>query len=222
MTDTAARSAPATGEPHQSRATFHAMVDGTAEDWHAIATAAIESFVGLPERLLAHLRLLDGDHGGFAVDRLTHSLQTATRAERAGRDDEYVFCALLHDIGDTLGPVNHADIAAAIVAPFVSEEHHWMVQQHAVFQGYYYFHHLGMDRDQRDRFTGHPCYDLTAEFCHEYDQPAFDPAYATHPLEHFEPLLRAQVARPKRSLYMKPRDDQASGTAAEGVSSAAE
>jgi hypothetical protein len=38
------------------------------------------------------------------VDRLTHSLQTASRAWRDGRDEEYVVCALLHDIGDTLAP----------------------------------------------------------------------------------------------------------------------
>jgi predicted HD phosphohydrolase len=182
-------------------AKFHAMVDGTQDDWNIIAEHAINSFVGLPERLLAHLRLLDGDFGGFAVDRLTHSLQTATRAERAGRDDEYVFCALVHDIGDTLGPANHSDIAAAIIKPFVTEQNRWMVEQHAVFQGYYYFQYLGLDPNQRERFADHPWYDYTVEFCHEYDQPAFDPAYATEPLEHFEPLVRSVLASPKRSLY---------------------
>ena len=70
-------------------------------------------------------------------------------------------CALLHDIGDTLGSYNHADIAAAIVKPFVAEANHWMVEQHAIFQGYYFFHHLGLDRDLRDQFAGHPYYDLT-------------------------------------------------------------
>ena len=106
--------------------------------------------------MITHLRLLDGDFGGFKVDRLTHSLQTATRAYRAGRDDEYVACALLHDIGDTLGSYNHADIAAAIVKPFVDETYHWMVEQHAIFQGYYFFHYLGLDRDMRDQFAGPP------------------------------------------------------------------
>jgi predicted HD phosphohydrolase len=185
------------------RAKFHAMTEGTREDWQIIAGAAIEMAVGLPDRVLAHLRLLDGDHGGFAVDRLTHSLQTAARAERAGRDDEYVFCALLHDIGDTLGSLNHADVAASIVKPFVSERNHWIVEQHAVFQGYYYFHHLGLDRDARERFRGHEWFDPTAEFCAEYDQPAFDPAYPTPPLEHYEPLVRAVMAKPKRSIYKR-------------------
>jgi predicted HD phosphohydrolase len=179
------------------------MTEGTKADWDIIGVNSIELVVGLPERLLAHLRLLDGDFGGFAVDRLTHSLQTATRAEKAGRDDEYVFCALIHDIGDTLGPTNHADIAAAVVKPWVSEQNHWMVEQHAMFQGYYFFHHLGLDRDMRDQFSGHPWYDYTAEFCAEYDQPAFDPAYPTNPLEHYEPLVRQQLQHVKRSIYQR-------------------
>ena len=196
MTDTtiAANTAP-------QRATFHSMDQGTQEDWNLIATEAIHNFVGLPERLMAHLRLLDGDFGGFAVDRLTHSLQTAARAERAGRDDEYVMCALIHDIGDTLGPANHADIGAAILKPFISEQNHWMMEQHGIFQGYYFFHFLGADRNLRDQFEGHEWFDYCAEFCHEYDQAAFDPAYDTPPLEHYEPLIRSICASPKRSIY---------------------
>jgi predicted HD phosphohydrolase len=156
--------------------------------------------------VLAHLRLLDGDYGGFAVDRLTHSLQTATLAHRDGRDEEYVVCALLHDIGDTLGSFNHADVAAAIVKPFVSEENHWMVEQHAVFQGYYFFHHIGGDRNLRDRFRGHPSFERTAEFCARYDGPAFDPKGETLPLDFFEPMLRRVMAFPKRSMYVTAGD----------------
>jgi predicted HD phosphohydrolase len=185
------------------RAAFHAMTEGTKEDWDKIAVGAIELAAGLPDRVLAHLRLLGGDYGGFAVDRLMHSLQTATRAHRADRDDEYVFCALIHDIGDVLGPLNHADVAAAVVKPFVSEQNHWMVEKHAIFQGYYFFHHLGLDPDMREQFRGHEWFDYTAEFCHEYDQPAFDPGYDTLPLEHFEPLVRQVMSSPKRSIYMK-------------------
>ena len=185
------------------RAAFHAMTEGTKEDWDKIAVGAIELAAGLPDRVLAHLRLLGGDYGGFAVDRLMHSLQTATRAHRADRDDEYVFCALIHDIGDLLGPLNHADVAAAVVKPFVSEQNHWMVEKHAIFQGYYFFHHLGLDPDMREQFRGHEWFDYTAEFCHEYDQPAFDPGYDTLPLEHFEPLVRQVMSSPKRSIYMK-------------------
>ena len=185
------------------RAAFHAMTEGTKEDWDKIAIGAIELAAGLPDRVLAQLRQLGGDYGGFAVDRLEHSLQTATRAYRADRDDEYVFCALIHDIGDLLGPLNHADVAAAVVKPFVSEQNHWMVEKHAVFQGYYFFHHLGLDRDLREQFRGHEWFDYTAEFCQEYDQAAFDPGYDTLPLQHFEPLVRQVMTSPKRSIYIK-------------------
>lgn len=187
----------------QLRAEFNAMTEGTKEDWDRIAVAAIHMYAGLADRVLDHLRLLDGDFGGFKVDRLTHSLQTATRAAKAGRDDDYVACALLHDIGDTLASFNHPDVAAAIVKPFVDESYHWMVEKHGVFQGYYFFHHLGLDRDLRDQYAGHKYYDLTAEFCEEYDQPSFDPSYPTKPLEEFVPLLRDFFAAPKRSLYMR-------------------
>lgn len=183
------------------RAQFAAMTEGTAEDWQKIATHALSFGQQLPDRVLSHLRLLGGDFGGFPVDRLTHCLQTAARAEKAGRSDEYVLAALLHDIGDTLGPFNHADIAAAILKPFVSPEVHWLVEHHAEFQGYYFFHFLGLDRDRRDRYAGHEYYDATVEFCAEYDQNSFDAGYATPPLEHFEPLVRALMARPVRSLY---------------------
>jgi len=110
-------------------------------------------------------------------------------------------CALLHDIGDTLGSFNHPDIAAAILKPFVSEANHWMVQNHGIFQGHYFFHHIGLDRDMRDNFKGHPHYERTAEFCALYDNPAFDPRAETLPISEFEPMLRRVMAQPKQSIY---------------------
>ncbi len=191
----------------RARAGFRAMTQGTKEDWTVIAGHAAAFNRELPDRVLAHLRLLDGDYGGFPVDRLTHSLQAATRAHRDGRDEEYVVCALLHDIGDTLGSLNHPDVAAAILKPFVSEQNLWMVANHGMFQGYYFFHHLGLDRDMCDQFKGHPWFDYTAEFCHEYDQSAFDPDYEGEPLALFEPMVRRVFSTPKRSIYL--RDGQA-------------
>lgn len=187
-----------------ARANFTHMEDGTADDWAIIAKDFGQYAARLPDRILAHLRLLDGDFGGFPVDRLTHSLQTATLAHRDGRDEEYVVCALLHDIGDTLGSYNHADIAAAILKPFVSEENLWMLEKHAIFQGYYFFHHLGLDRHLREQFKDHPQYARTIEFCARYDAAAFDPDGQTLPLEFFEPMLRRVFARPRRSIYQKP------------------
>ena len=184
-----------------ARATFRRMQDSTAEDWRIITGEFMPFAARLPERVLAHLALLEGDYGGFPVDRLTHSLQTATLAQRAGRDEEYVVCALLHDIGDTLGSFNHPDIAAAILQPFVAEENHWMVQNHGIFQGHYFFHHIGLDRNLRDNFKNHPNYERTAEFCELYDNPAFDPNAETLPISEFEPMLRRVMAQPRQSIY---------------------
>jgi predicted HD phosphohydrolase len=185
----------------EQRAGFSAMKEGTAEDWAIIGSHFMEFNKGLPDRVLTHLKLLDGDYGGFPIDRLQHSLQTATRAHQGGEAEDYVVMALLHDIGDTLGSYNHADIAAAILKPFVSEEHHWMVEKHAVFQGYYFFHHLGMDRNLREQFRGHPGFERTARFCELYDGPAFDPAAETLPLDFFEPMVRRLFATPRQTLY---------------------
>jgi predicted HD phosphohydrolase len=176
------------------------MVEGTQEDWAAIAGHFVPFAADVATRVLDHLKLLDGDFGGFAVDRLTHSLQTATRAHRDGRGETYVVMALLHDIGDTLGSYNHPDVAAAIVKPFVTEEEHWICANHGAFQGYYYFHYLGMDRNARDAFRDNPHFAACEEFCAKYDQAAFDPDYASEPLDFFEPMVRRVMARPLRSM----------------------
>ncbi|MEM6747992.1 MAG: HD domain-containing protein [Pseudomonadota bacterium] len=190
----------------EDRATFKAMTEGTQDDYQKIFTAAMSFNQGLAGRIIDHLKLLDGDFGGFPVDRLTHCLQTATRAHRDGRDEEYVVCALLHDIGDTLGGYNHQDVAAAILKPFVSEKNHWMIANHGIFQGYYFFHHVGLDRNMRDQFKDHPYFQYTAEFCHKYDQTAFDPDYGSEPLEFFIPMVERVFAAPKNSMYMAEDD----------------
>ena len=189
------------------------MTEGTQEDWDRIVAAQLEFYPGLADRVMTHLGLLAGDYGGFVVDRLVHSTQTATRAMRANRSDDYIACALLHDIGDTLGSFNHPDIGAAIVWPFVDDDLHWMVQQHGIFQGYYFFHHLGLDRDMRDQFRDHPDFEYTAQFCHLYDQNSFDPAYDTAPLSFFEPMVMKLFERPRQSIYKDALKQPAEATA---------
>ena len=187
MTDTAREAADTTTQ----RAHFTSFAESTQEDWAIISRQLEVTQSHVADNVLAQLRMLRNDHGGFPVDRLEHSLQTATRAERDGRDDEYVLCALLHDIGDNLAPYNHPDIAAGIVKPFVSEANHWLVAHHGIFQGYYFWHHIGGDRDAREAFRGSPYFEHTEEFCAKYDQTAFDPDDRSEPLEHFEPLVRS-------------------------------
>lgn len=183
--------------------TFDSFDKSTAEDWKLIVEHTKTYFAGLPDRVLSHLELLESDSGGFPVSRLTHCLQTATLAAEAGENEEYVVCALLHDIGDTLGTLNHADIAATILEPFVSEEHHWMVKHHGIFQGYYFFHHLGMDRNMREQFSGNPYYEKTRLFCERYDNPAFNANYHCMPLRDFESSVRKIFSQPKKGVFQQ-------------------
>jgi predicted HD phosphohydrolase len=188
MTDTAKAN-----ETH-GRASFKSFEESTAQDWALIAPQLSVTQAMVADRVIGLLRELGEDYGGFPVNRLEHSLQTATRAERDGKDDEYVFCALVHDIGDTLSPFNHPAIAAGIIKPFVSEANHFMVKHHGEFQGYYFWHHLGMDKDAREKYRDSEFFDHTEEFCAKYDQTAFDADYVSNPLEHYEPLIR-QILR---------------------------
>jgi predicted HD phosphohydrolase len=181
--------------------TFTRLKDSTPEDWIGISAGFAELGKGLPQRILAHLKLLDGDFGGFPVDRYQHSLQTATRALRDGRDEEYVVCALLHDVGDTLGTFNHPEVAAAILKPFISEANLWMIEHHGLFQAYHFFHHLGRNRNLRDQYAGHRYYERTWEFVELYDEPAFDPSGETLPISVFEPMVCRLFAKPVNSIY---------------------
>ena len=176
-----------------ARTSFTTFEESTAEDWQLICQQMVVSQTRVADHALLLLRLLESDHGGFPVTRLEHSLQTATRAQRAGEDDEYVLCALLHDIGDTLAPYHHPEIAASVVRGRVSEANQFMVEQHGVFQGYYFWHHIGLDKNARDAYRSSPYFEHTEEFCAKYDQISFDPDYRSEPLEHFVPLVRAKL-----------------------------
>ena len=157
----------------KTRANFSDMSLSTHDDWAAIMVEQV------PFARSGGARVLDG------------------------KDEDYVVMALLHDIGDTLGAYNHPDIAAAILKPFVSEELHWIVQNHGIFQGYNFFHHLGLDRNMRDKFRDHPHYAAAVEFIDKYDCPAFDPDYDTLPLEFFEPMVMRLFEFPQNSIYKK-------------------
>ena len=93
-----------------------------------------------------------------------------------------------------------------ILEPFVSKESLGR-QHHGIFQGYFFFHHLGLDRNLRDRYRDHPHWQACAHFCGAYDQNSFDPRYDTLPLEHFESMVRRVFAAPKRSIYMPGPDN---------------
>ena len=175
---------------------FRRMEDGTREDYELLERGEREYVRALPDRLLDALRKLDQALPGYRVSRLGHSLQAATRALKDGADDELIVAALIHDVGDELAPYNHAEIAAGIIRPYVRPEVTWIVEQHGLFQTYYYAHHGGGDRHGREKFRGHPWYQACKDFCANWDQCSFDPDYSSHPLSAFEPRLREIFSRP--------------------------
>jgi predicted HD phosphohydrolase len=174
---------------------FTSMADGTADDYHLLDGYERTFAAGLPTRILATLDDLSESLGGYQISRLEHSLQTATRARLDGANVDWVVAALVHDIGDSLAPYNHSEVAAAILQPYVPAEVHWVVQQHGVYQSYYYAHHLGGDRNGRERFAGHQWSALCAEFCERWDQTSFDPSFPIHDLASFEDDLREVFGR---------------------------
>jgi predicted HD phosphohydrolase len=184
---------------------FRRMEDGTREDYELLDRVEREYAKGLPDHVLASLLKLDHTLAGYPVSRLEHSLQAATRARRDGADIELVVAALVHDVGDELAPYNHQEIAAAILRPYVRPEVTWIVEHHGLFQNYYYVHHMGGDRNARDRFIDHPWYGACKDFCAKWDQCSFDPDYATEPLATFEPLVREIFTRPAHDpRYARP------------------
>ncbi len=173
---------------------FRRMDEGTDADFTVLARVHEENIRKLPDLLMGLLTDLKGDLA-YPVDRLEHSLQAATRALRDGRDEEYVVCALLHDIGESLGPFNHGEVVASVLKPFVSDANHWMLEHHPVFQVYFYGSHLGIDPNAREQYRGSPHFDRTADFCARYDEISFDPAYQSEPMATFEPMVRRVLHR---------------------------
>ncbi|MGI9271656.1 MAG: HD domain-containing protein [Woeseiaceae bacterium] len=183
-----------------STVSYTAMEFGTQQDCD-IVNAHFDAHVGkFADQVMAWMRQLDGD-SPYKISRLEHCLQTATRAENDAADEETIVCALLHDIGDILAPANHSQVAAALLAPYVSEKNYWIIKHHGLFQGYYYFHFMGQDRDAREIYRKHPHYQACVDFCANWDQPSFDPEFESQSLEHFEPMVRAIFAREPSSFF---------------------
>ena len=166
------------------------MDQGSVENWGEMRAEVKQLRIAMPSRVRRMLLGLRdfGAGGAFMVDQLTHSLQVATYAERAGASEEVVLAALLHDVGKVLSPENHGPIAAEMLKPVVSAGTYWVIQVHQDFQGRFFYDKMGRDRDTFRQYESQPCFDLACQFS-DWDQAAFDPDYDTLPLAHFEPLI---------------------------------
>ena len=168
---------------------FVEMKDGDKEDYDLLAKFEDKYIEGTADRVIRILKSLDSSLGGYQVSMLEHSLQAATRALRDDADEEMIVASLLHDIGDEIAPLNHSELAASVLKPFVSEKTRWIVEKHGLFQAYYYNHYYNKNRNLRDKYKGHKFYEDTINFCHKWDQASFDPNYNTIPLDDFIPLV---------------------------------
>ena len=174
---------------------FTQMKYGTKEDYLLLEKHEKKYIEGTADRLIQFMSSLITTLEGYQVSRLEHSLQTATRALNDKAEDEMIVAALLHDIGDELAPLNHSEYAAAVLKPYVSEKTHWIVEKHGEFQMYYYAHHLGGNRNQREKYKGHKYYQDTIDFCENWDQKSFDPNFKSLTLKSFEPLVKKVFSR---------------------------
>jgi len=137
---------------------------------------------------------------GYTVNNFQHCLQSATLALRDGLPEEDVVVCLLHDIGFITSPLQHGEMAAALLGPYISERNHWMLRRHAIFQDVHATDHPSIDRHARERWRGHPHFEWAARFVERYDQNAIDASYDTAPLEVFEPMVYRLFERPPRPI----------------------
>ena len=172
------------------RVKFTQMEYGTKEDYLLLEKHEKKYIEGTADRLIKFMSNLNSTLEGYQVSRLEHSLQTATRALNDKADDEMIVASLLHDIGDELAPLNHSEYAAAVLKPYVSKKTHWVIEKHGEFQMYYYAHHLGGNKNQREKYKGHKYYQDTVNFCENWDQKSFDPNFKSLNLKSFEPLVK--------------------------------
>jgi predicted HD phosphohydrolase len=180
--------------------TFTRLADGTAEEYRYLEALDHDLNRSYADDLIVMFRGTDRETG-YSVTPMFHALQTATRAVADGADDEMVFAALFHDIADRVSPINHAAVGAELLRPFIGPRTHWILSHHAIFQGYYYWQHVGKDPNTRERFRGHRYFDACAAFCERWDSISFDPNYDTMPLEQFLPLVRRVLDREPHALW---------------------
>ena len=177
------------------KVSFTEMKSGTKEDYLFLDKHEKDFASKTADRIIKFMSGLTKTLEGYQVSRLEHSLQSATRAVKNNESEEMIVATLLHDLGDEFAPMNHSEYAASILKPYVSKQTHWIIEKHGEFQTYYYAHHLGGDRNLREKYKDHEFYQATIDFCENYDQCSFDPDYKSMTLDDFRPLVKKIFAK---------------------------
>jgi len=173
---------------------FTRMDESTEAQWQLIGERTRANQGRVADRMIMLLESLAEISDGFLTDQLTHCLQTATMAEKAGADSDMVFGALMHDVGKAVSVPNHGAISAEMIKPYVRDDVYQAILHHQDFQGRHYYHHFGAPTDLREQFRDQSWFALCEQFTDDWDQQALDPDAETYPLSHFEPLIREITA----------------------------
>jgi predicted HD phosphohydrolase len=168
-----------------------------SEDVAIIGKALVERQSAMPQVIKSLLAQLEDHIDGFPVNQLVHSLQTATRAEHGGANEEMIVAALCHDIGKAISDANHGAISAEILKPYISQETYEIIRTHQDFQGRYIYAFMGKDPEARKQYANEPWFDLACTFSDAWDQTSFDPNYHAFPLKHFEPMIDRLFSQPR-------------------------
>lgn len=200
---TASKKTAPPGRDRLLRDSFRYMEHTTLETFEAADWAVLNRQRGeyaseqLAEQVLRMLVVSRDDPTfGYQINNYHHCLQTATLMMGDGLDDETVVMGLLHDLGFTVCPDSHAEFAATILGPYLSDRNLWVLLQHAVFQQYHIHEYPGLEENARERFRGHPDFEAAATFVERYDIVAINPNVDTAPIEVFEPLVNRFFERP--------------------------
>lgn len=171
--------------------------DATHEEWEIAATQGKARYVDEAGKALLDMLRAQKDENRLAwgINNYEHSLQCATRALRDGKDEEYIFAALFHDIAQNVYPFAHDKISAAMLRPYLNDRNYWIIENHQVFQVSFRVNSK-FDTTAVEKFRGHPYFEDTMEFCEHYDQNCFDPNYDWLPLATFEPMVRRVCLKP--------------------------
>jgi predicted HD phosphohydrolase len=170
-------------------------------DWITMGISGAFNQATVPDTLLGLLRTLGDLRLGYPLSLLDHSLQAATRARRAGASDDLVLAALLHHVGMALSVEGYAELSAAIVRGYVSEDAYQIMRHHAEYAAAHYGVQTGEPTDQRARYANQPFHADAVRFADEWERLSYDPGYLSLPLAEFEPLIRERFATLTSELY---------------------
>lgn len=104
------------------RTSFRRTDDSTTLDWGVIALNLTVHAAALPDRIMRLLGELDELYIGHPFSMLEHSLHAAARARRDAATDDWVIAALCHRIGMTVSVANYAELSAAIMRGYISDD----------------------------------------------------------------------------------------------------